>query len=85
MKYRFADFLIKVMRRDGYECILTGSQDSAHPDPAEEIFTTDLVVAHILRRAVGQFDKDPNSDSVRHLPIQSRKLADWMFFLLYPV
>jgi hypothetical protein len=52
------------MKRDGYEFILTGAQDLEHPDPTEGVFTTSLVVAHIFRGAVGEFDSNHKSDSV---------------------
>ncbi|KAF5319241.1 hypothetical protein D9619_008704 [Psilocybe cf. subviscida] len=57
-------FVDDVIKRDGYECVLTGFQDLAHPHPVEEIFTAGLVAAHILPSmgAVGQFDEDHNSD-----------------------
>ncbi|KAF5319243.1 hypothetical protein D9619_008706 [Psilocybe cf. subviscida] len=80
-KISFADDVIK---RDGYACILTRSQDLAHPNPVEEIFTTSLVAAHILPSlwAVGQFDEDHNSYksalttfdilvNYTHLPVQT--------------
>ncbi|KXN86444.1 hypothetical protein AN958_10100 [Leucoagaricus sp. SymC.cos] len=60
-----------VMRRDGYTCVLTGFQDVSHPKPAKGIFKTRLIVAHILRRSIGQFDSDHNSKSVGHLSTQS--------------
>jgi hypothetical protein len=69
--YYFVDFLLKVMIRDGYTCILTGFQDSSHPKPAEGTPKVRLVGAHILRRAIGEFDEDHNSKSVRHLSIRS--------------
>ena len=66
----FVDFPLKVMIRDGYTCVLTGFQDSSHPKPAKGTPRVRLVGAHILRRAIGEFDNDHNSKSVGHLSIQ---------------
>jgi hypothetical protein len=68
-KYRFVDLSLKVMRRDGYTCVLTGLQDTGHPKPTEGTTRFELVGAHILRRAIGEFDNDHNSKSVCHLSI----------------
>ena len=86
MAYCFADFLIKVIRRDGYRCILTGVQDVLRPNRVKGTCAVRLVVAHILHRALGRFDDDHNSDSVRHLLIQGREFADpgsSFFFIQY--
>ncbi|KAF5325234.1 hypothetical protein D9619_009581 [Psilocybe cf. subviscida] len=60
---RQKSFRDDVIKRDGYACILTGSQDNAHPKPAEDIPILRLEAAHILCRGVGRFDKDKASDS----------------------
>lgn len=59
------------MIRDGYTCVPTGFQDSSHPKPAKGIPVVRLVGAHILRRAIGEFDNDHNSKSVGHLSIHN--------------
>ncbi|KAG5649626.1 hypothetical protein H0H81_002791 [Sphagnurus paluster] len=54
-----------VMIRDGYTCVITGYQDSSHPNPVEDTARVRLVAAHILRRAIGEFDEDHNSKSFK--------------------
>ncbi|KAF8076872.1 hypothetical protein FPV67DRAFT_1472998 [Lyophyllum atratum] len=62
---RKKSFRDDLMMRDGYTCVLTGFQDSSHPKRAQGIPKVPLVGAHILRRAIGQFDKDHNSKSFK--------------------
>ncbi|KAF8867689.1 hypothetical protein CPB84DRAFT_1811096 [Gymnopilus junonius] len=57
-------FLERVLKRDGYACVVTGYQDSKHPNPGPDD-QVNLISAHILRRAIGQFDNDHNSKSFR--------------------
>jgi hypothetical protein len=66
-KYRFVDFLIQLKIRDGYTCVVTGFQDLLHPNPNADFQSVALVGAHILRRAIGEF----NEKSVGRLSIQS--------------
>ncbi|KDR73281.1 hypothetical protein GALMADRAFT_251878 [Galerina marginata CBS 339.88] len=54
-----------VIKRDRYECVLTGTQDVAHPKPVAGIYTARLYITHILQRALGEFDTDQNSDSYK--------------------
>ncbi|KDR73280.1 hypothetical protein GALMADRAFT_142402 [Galerina marginata CBS 339.88] len=61
-KSSFAD---NVKSRDGYECVLTGFQDRAHPKPVAGVYTANMIATHILHRAVGQFDTDQNSNSYK--------------------
>jgi len=82
-KYRIVDFFIKLMIRDGYTCVVTGTQDPSHPAPTAGRFITPLVGAHILRRAIGEFNKDHTSKSVGHLFDQS-SISRWPD-VLYPV
>lgn len=51
-----------VILRDGYTCILTRMRDSSYPI-AGSFRTLDLAAAHILRRAVGNFDPNHTSKS----------------------
>jgi len=83
-KYRFVDFPIKVIIRDGYTCVLTGFQDPSHPATDGNIPSVYLQASHILRRAIGKFDKDPKSDSVGRLS-KSLHLAYGASFTLHPV
>jgi hypothetical protein len=66
-KYCFVDFSLKVIRRDGYTCVLTGFQNHSHPKPTKGTPRVYLVGAHILHRVIGAFDSDHNSRSVRYL------------------
>src|SRR6266567_618933 len=65
--YRLVDLPIKVMMRDRHKCIITVYQDVSHPLPDENVPSVFLKACHILRRAVGKFDKDHKSNSVRLL------------------
>ncbi|KAF8076877.1 hypothetical protein FPV67DRAFT_1473008, partial [Lyophyllum atratum] len=62
---RKKSFRDDLLMRDGYTCVLTGYQDSSHPKRAQGIPKVPLVGAHILRRAIGEFDKDHNSKSFK--------------------
>jgi len=62
--YHFFDLLLKVIRRDGYTCVITGYQDFSHPKLDANVLEVELVGAHILPRAVGEFDSNPNSEYV---------------------
>ncbi|KAF8175762.1 hypothetical protein BJ912DRAFT_706669 [Pholiota molesta] len=62
---RKASFADDVMKRDGFTCVVTSMQDLEHPEPNEDIEQSTLHAAHILRRAIGQFDSDHNSDSYK--------------------
>jgi len=63
--HRKKSFPDDVMVRDGYTCIVSGFQDLSHPKPAEGTPRVRLVGAHILRRAIGEFDNDHNSKSFK--------------------
>jgi len=69
--YLFVDFFIKLKIRDGYTCVVTGYQDSLHPNPLRGFPQLDLVGAHILPRGIGRFNKDHTSKSVSHLSIKT--------------
>ena len=69
-KKYFVDFVFKLKIRDGYTCVVTGFQDRSHPIPTPGSFRPRLVGAHILRRAVCEFDQDHTSKSVGGLSIQ---------------
>ncbi|KAF4613468.1 hypothetical protein D9613_007421 [Agrocybe pediades] len=74
----------EVLVRDGYKCVLTGSQHITHPNIDANILVVDLEVAHILRRAIGEFNPDHKSKSFKsaattfdilvnftHLPVET--------------
>lgn len=52
------------MKRDRYECVVTGRKGHNHPQASEDLETLPLTAAHILHRAVAVLDRDPDSDSV---------------------
>ncbi|TFK61898.1 hypothetical protein BDN72DRAFT_903699 [Pluteus cervinus] len=55
----------KVIKRAGYKCALTGFQDSTNPTLEVGLTRLSLETAHILRRAVVQFNPDNKSDSFK--------------------
>ncbi|KAK7690767.1 hypothetical protein QCA50_005866 [Cerrena zonata] len=57
---RRGSFRDDVLRRDGYECVVTGVKDCGHP-LAKEVPTIELPVAHILHHAISDFDKNDKS------------------------
>ncbi|PPQ93558.1 hypothetical protein CVT25_005581 [Psilocybe cyanescens] len=48
--------MMYVLLRDGYTCVLTGFEDWSHPQPSDDTPRVRLNGAHILRRAICQFN-----------------------------
>ncbi|KAF9555155.1 hypothetical protein CPC08DRAFT_821258 [Agrocybe pediades] len=63
--HRQKSFADDVLVRDGYQCVLTGSQHITHPNIDANILVVDLDIAHILRRAIGEFNTDHKSKSFK--------------------
>ncbi|KAF9035289.1 hypothetical protein BJ165DRAFT_1615629 [Panaeolus papilionaceus] len=61
-KESFAD---DVKRRDSYVCVVTGAEDYLHPNSSSNNPITVLEAAHILRRAIGEYDSDHKSSFFR--------------------
>ena len=61
--------IIKLLKRDGHKCVLTGFKGTSHPalDGSDPLVY--LQASHILRRSIGNFEKDHTSASVGHLSI----------------
>jgi hypothetical protein len=60
---------MKLLERDGYQCVVTGRLDAAHPTykdvPGADLFV--LEGCHILRRAIAIFNAQGDPDAVRLL------------------
>ena len=69
-KYYFVDPpIIKVKKRDGYKCVVTGYKDVTHPQRNESDPDFFLQASHILRRSIANYDNDHTSASVGPLSI----------------
>lgn len=63
----FVDNSVKLLLRDGHECVVTGQLDYTNPSPRSPgRLRSNLKACHILRRAVMAYD-DKNSNSVSAL------------------
>ncbi|PPQ93559.1 hypothetical protein CVT25_005579, partial [Psilocybe cyanescens] len=77
---RAKSFRDDVLLRDGYTCVLTGFEDWSHPQPSYNTPRVRLNGAHILRRAICQFD---DSKSVSHPTIRSKVFVGQTLFINY--
>jgi hypothetical protein len=60
-----------VLKRDGYQCVVTGLRDKSHPWFPRSHNHIKTNTGHILRRAIALYDAhDPESRTVR-LPVVS--------------
>ncbi|KAF9560114.1 hypothetical protein CPC08DRAFT_762902 [Agrocybe pediades] len=62
---RRESFTDDVLARDEYTCVVTGYQHYAGPNIKEDVPVANVVVAHILRRAVGEFNANHESKSFK--------------------
>ena len=68
------------MVRDGYTCVITGYEDVSHPARNESDPDMFLQASHILRRSIGNFDKDHTSVIC---PFEASHIAYQLSFTFY--
>ncbi|KAF9512270.1 hypothetical protein BS47DRAFT_1363277 [Hydnum rufescens UP504] len=63
---RILNIIVQVLKRDGYQCVVTGLRDKSHPlfPPSQNPIKTNA--SHIFRRAIAVYDgDDPDSRTSR--------------------
>jgi hypothetical protein len=63
---RILNTTVQVLKRDGYQCVVTGLRDISHPLFHRSQNQIKTNASHIFRRAIAAYDAhDPDSRTVR--------------------
>jgi hypothetical protein len=68
---RILNITVQVLKRDGYQCVVTGLRDKSHPlfPPSQNPVKTKA--SHIFRRAIAVYDGDDPENKTVRLPVAS--------------